>query len=55
MLIHMVVDESDPVGIPLSAGCPIEIDAVFQIDGTGYSSTVVGDLLPLTRDRPCSD
>lgn len=55
MLIHMVVDESDPVGIPLSVRCPVEIDAVFQIDGTGHSGTVVGDSLTLTRDGPCSD
>jgi hypothetical protein len=53
--MYVVVDESDPIGVHLSAGCPVEIYAVFQVDGTGHSGTVVGDSLALTRDRPCSD
>lgn len=55
MSMDMVVDEPDTVGVHIPAGCSVEIDAVFKVDGTGNSGTIVGNSFAMTRDRPYSD
>ena len=47
VLTHMVVDEPDAVSLRISQCATIQIDPVFEEDGTCHPCTVVGDPLAL--------